>query len=177
MPADILHITVADIADARLLTELSITTFTETFAVDNAKENMDKYIAEELNEAKIQEEINDKNNLFFLAWYNGRLSGFAKLRSGKVPVGLEQNKPLEIERIYVLKEYHSKKIGAALMNMCLTYATTHGHDVIWLGVWGENHKAIRFYENYGFELFGSHTFTLGYDVQTDVLMKKMLVRL
>jgi ribosomal protein S18 acetylase RimI-like enzyme len=174
MADETLLITKADITDAAILTTLSVTTFIDTFGKDNAREDMDKYVAEEMNEAKITEELRDECSLFFLAWHNGILAGYAKIRTGKIPAGLEKNKPMELERIYVLNEYLGKKIGAALMSLCLTYAISNGHDILWLGVWGENYRAINFYRKWGFELFGTHHFKLGDDLQTDVLMKKTL---
>src|SRR5579872_2537794 len=122
MADETLLITRADPADVATLTGLSVTTFVDTFGKDNTQADMDKYIADEMNVAKITEELHDKNSLFFLAWHNGIPAGYSKIRTGKVPQGLEKNKPLELERIYVLKEYHGKKIGAALMGLCVTHA-------------------------------------------------------
>jgi ribosomal protein S18 acetylase RimI-like enzyme len=45
---------------------------------------------------------------------------------------------------------------------------------MWLGVWEENPRAIRFYQKLGFVEFGEHIFQLGDDAQRDVLMKKKL---
>ena len=45
---------------------------------------------------------------------------------------------------------------------------------MWLGVWEENPRAIRFYQKQGFVEFGEHIFQLGDDAQRDVLMKKSL---
>jgi len=173
LPKDI-TITTATIKDAPALTALGIETFCETFAKDNRKEDMDKYIAEEMNQARITEELNDKSNLFFLAYSNGTLTGYAKVCSRKKPDAPEGNAPLEIERIYVRKEHQGTKTGAALMQQCIDYASSHEHDVIWLGVWEQNFKAVNFYKQWGFEFCGSHPFRLGDDIQTDVLMKKKL---
>ncbi|MEM9391391.1 MAG: GNAT family N-acetyltransferase, partial [Bacteroidota bacterium] len=49
-----------------------------------------------------------------------------------------------------------------------------GLGYIWLGVWEYNTDAIRFYERLGFTPFGQHSFILGSDHQTDILMKKPL---
>ncbi len=174
MPLDDLLITKAEITDAPLLTSLGITTFLEAFAADNRKEDMDKYIAEEMNIGKITEELNDKENLFFLAWWNDVLVGYSNMRAIKIPEQLKGRKPIELERLYVLKEHHEKKIGAALLNTCLTHAITHKFDTIWLGVWEHNYRAVNFYKKWGFEFFGSHHFKLGDDIQTDQLMKKEL---
>jgi GNAT superfamily N-acetyltransferase len=44
-------------------------------------------------------------------------------------------------------------------------------DYIWLGVWEENHKALRFYRKNGFVGFDKHIFKLGDSEQTDFMMK------
>ena len=41
---------------------------------------------------------------------------------------------------------------------------------MWLGVWERNFRAQKFYRKYGFVDIGAHTFTLGRDHQTDLLM-------
>ena len=60
---------------------------------------------------------------------------------------------------------HSKAIDIAL-DVQASY--------VWLGVWEENYRALRFYEKNGFTPFGKHKFWLGDDEQTDLLMKKEL---
>jgi ribosomal protein S18 acetylase RimI-like enzyme len=43
-----------------------------------------------------------------------------------------------------------------------------------MGVWAENHRAIRFYHRNGFETFDKHLFTVGSEEQIDFMMKRML---
>lgn len=174
MLTDKLVISVADVSDAEMLTELSVKTFRDTFDPHNRKEDMDKYVAEEMNIGKLSAELLDAGNVFFLAVYEGVTIGYAKMRALIRPEELEKNNPVEIERIYVSKDFHGKKIGDALMNHCVEYAKSKQYDMIWLGVWEQNYKAVSFYKRWGFELFGSHPFILGDDHQTDVLMKKVL---
>jgi ribosomal protein S18 acetylase RimI-like enzyme len=169
-----IEIAVAGVNDAEQLTALSVTTFCETFWDNNNPQDMAKYLTDEMSYQKLYEELADNDNLFFLASVENELAGYAKVRDCKVPAGLEQNKPMEIERIYVLKDYQGKKVGAALMQCCMDNASSRGYDIAWLGVWGENYKAIDFYKRWGFETFGSHVFMLGDDEQTDILMKKNL---
>jgi ribosomal protein S18 acetylase RimI-like enzyme len=174
MQANKIIITLATIKDAVPLTELGIRTFTDTFSKDNKKEDMDKYVSTEMNLDKITSELRDARNVFFLAYNNSVLSGYAKVRTIEIPIELTDHKPLEIERIYVRKEYQGSKVGAALMQQCIDHALSNNCDVIWLGVWELNHKAVNFYKRWGFEQFGSHPFVLGDDHQTDILMKKYL---
>ena len=59
----------------------------------------------------------------------------------------------------------------------LEIAKEKSMNFIWLGVWEENHRAIKFYEKNGFKVFGKHKFVLGKDVQTDLLMKLKIDKL
>lgn len=169
---DHLSIHTADVSAAELIAAISVTTFTQTFADSNSKEDMDKYLAQEMNVDKIKCELQDPDSTFFLAWDDATLAGFAKVNSDVKADAPLSASPLEIERLYVLNAYHGKKVGAALMNHCLAFAHRNHHSTIWLGVWEHNHKAIAFYKKWGYEPFGTHIFRLGTDDQTDILMKK-----
>ena len=56
------------------------------------------------------------------------------------------------------------------MGACLEEAAGGGYETLWLGVWEHNLRAIAFYRRWGFETVGSHTFLLGSDEQTDLIM-------
>jgi ribosomal protein S18 acetylase RimI-like enzyme len=47
-------------------------------------------------------------------------------------------------------------------------------EYIWLGVWESNHKALAFYKKNNFISFDTHTFTMGEEVQTDLLLQLQL---
>lgn len=167
-------ITNASIADATLLTQLSVDTFTQAFAADNNPADMEKYLAEQMNEAKINEELADAENIFFVARQGSKLVGYAKLGFRMKTEAKDLPHPVELERIYVRQEYYGTKTGAALMAACINEVKMRGYQTIWLGVWEHNHHAVAFYKRWGFELYGSHQFILGDDVQTDQLMKRTL---
>jgi len=169
-----IRIITAKASDAQALTTLSVKTFRDTFGADNKKEDMDKYIAEDMSEARITQQLIDPQNVFFLAYREEALIGYAKVRSTKIPEALKYNRPIELERIYVVQDHLGTKAGAALLQHCISYAKENNKDVLWLGVWEHNHRAVSFYKRWGFDLFGSHHFRLGDDLQTDVLMKKEL---
>jgi len=154
---------------------ISAATFHETFSGQNKREDMEKYMDEKFNRSQVASELADLENKFFIAYQDEKLVGYAKLREASYPEQNRDMKAIEIERIYVLKTYHHQKIGASLMQYCLDYSRDHFFQTIWLGVWELNPRAIRFYENWGFEKFGSHIFILGNDRQRDILMKKDLV--
>jgi diamine N-acetyltransferase len=116
-------------------------------------------------------ELTNKNSEFYFAEFEGQVIGYLKLNFGPSQTELKDEGALEIERIYVLKEFQGKKIGQLLYEKSIEIAKQQGVDYVWLGVWEENPRAINFYKKNGFMEFDKHTFKLGNDEQTDIMMK------
>lgn len=160
--------------DLNELQEISRKTFAETFASTNTKEDMDKYLDENLSVAKLMDELNEQNTEFYFATSKNRVVGYLKINYGQSQSELKTDNSLEIERIYVLKEYHGVNVGQQLLEKALNIARQQKVNYIWLGVWENNQRAISFYKKNGFIAFDKHIFMLGNDEQTDIMMKRML---
>lgn len=165
----------ASIADLEIIQEISTKTFVETFAAANTPENLERYIQENFNAVQVASEINNPESLYYLATLGTTALGYLKLNFGKAQTEIHNLQAMEIQRIYVLKAYHGKKIGQLFLNHAVKIGQQSGVDSIWLGVWEENHKAIEFYNKNDFIEFGKHTFTLGGDIQTDLLMELRII--
>jgi ribosomal protein S18 acetylase RimI-like enzyme len=170
-----LVIRAATIKDIELLQEISRQTFSETFSESNTEENMTKYLTEELSAEKLLAELTDLNSEFYFALHNNNIIGYLKLNEGESQTEIKDKLSFEIERIYVLKEYHRKKVGQLLYEKAIQVARHKKAAYVWLGVWEENIRAQAFYTKNGFVEFDKHFFTLGDDVQTDIMMKLQLV--
>ncbi|MGV9012736.1 MAG: GNAT family N-acetyltransferase [Flavobacteriales bacterium] len=157
--------------DLEQLKELSERTFTETFASMNTAANMGAYLAHEFATEKLERELADPDSGFYFALLEQQVVGYLKVNISSAQTELQDKHALEVERIYVLKEHHGKRIGQALLDKALAFARARGIDQVWLGVWEANAQAIHFYAKNGFARFGKHTFMLGADAQTDILMK------
>ena len=162
----------ANESDAELIADLSRQTFYESFAPDNTKENMDKFMNEQFTKEKLINEVSQPWHSFFLAYFTNEVVGYIKLREGSVPAQLDPRSCLEIARIYSVQHMIGKGVGKKLMQTCHDIARQKGKNTLWLGVWKHNQRAIDFYTSWGFEIFGEQEFVLGDDVQTDWLMKK-----
>jgi ribosomal protein S18 acetylase RimI-like enzyme len=163
-----------NIKDILKLQEIGITTFSETFSASNTAENMAEYLKKELSIEKLTEELKNNLSQFYFAVYEGRVIGYLKLNFGASQTEIKDSKALEIERIYVLHEFHGKKIGQLLYEKAIEIAHQMEVNYVWLGVWEENQRAIKFYKKNGFVEFDKHLFILGDDEQTDIMMKLML---
>lgn len=171
----VFDITPATLPDAPSLRDLMEQTFVDTYAQYNTPENMHQYVASHFKLAQVEQELRDEKAQYLLMKHNERLIGFAKLVKDHSAEGLEGQKAVELERIYVARVYHGQKLGTKIMQACLDWSKNAGFETIWLGVWEQNLKALAFYEKMGFQRFGEHVFVLGTEAQNDFLMKKELV--
>ena len=169
-----IEITKVTLNDIDQLQKIGKQTFYETFATGNTEENMTKYLDEGFSAEKLTTELNDNNAEFYFATLDDNVIGYLKLNFGQSQTELQDDKGLEIERIYVLKEFHGKSVGQLLYNQSIKIARQKNMDYVWLGVWEENPRAIHFYKKNGFVEFDKHIFKLGDDEQTDIMMKLQL---
>lgn len=150
-------------------------TFHETFSESNSDENMKNYLENSFSNEKLTKELTDQNSEFYFATLDNEAIGYLKINFGESQTELKDEKSLEIERIYVLKAFHGKKVGQLLYDKAIQIAKDKKSDYIWLGVWEKNHRAISFYRKNDFTEFDKHIFKLGNDEQTDLMMKLKLV--
>ncbi|PWN72140.1 GNAT family N-acetyltransferase [Chryseobacterium phosphatilyticum] len=153
------------------LQEIGKKTFSETFAENNTDESMTQYLETSFATEKLSVEVNDKNSEFYFAKLDHKVIGYVKLNIGSAQTEIKGENTLEIERIYVSKDFHGKKVGQALYDKAMAIATEKNVEYVWLGVWENNVRAIGFYKKNGFEEFDKHIFRLGNEEQTDIMMK------
>ena len=165
-------IRLATAADIDLLAEIGAETFRDTFKDQNSPENMALYLAESFGHQQQALELADPASCFLIAEVASEPVGYAHLKGAHAPVEISGRKPMEIARIYARKAWIGKGIGARLMQACLSQAAQEDCDVVWLGVWELNPRAIAFYREWGFREVGTHVFQLGNDPQRDVLMAR-----
>ena len=158
-------------ADLLALQEISRQTFFDTFGAVNSDEDMNRYLEVNLSLNQLTEELNNPSTSFFFAKSNNEILAYLKLNEAKAQTEKREVPSIEIERIYVRKEYQNRGVGQFLLDFSFQLTKDKKMKLIWLGVWEHNVSAIRFYERNQFQLFGKHSFMLGSDEQTDLLME------
>jgi ribosomal protein S18 acetylase RimI-like enzyme len=161
----------ATVSDLETIQKISIQTFTETFAAVNTPENITDYIKDSLNTEQLSAELNNANSQFYIAYSDIEVVGYLKINFGDAQTESINENALEVQRIYVLQNFHGKNIGQLLLDEVKKIAQITNVDSVWLGVWEENHRALRFYTKNGFVVFDKHVFMMGNDEQTDLLMR------
>jgi ribosomal protein S18 acetylase RimI-like enzyme len=162
----------ADLSDARQLAAVAEATFREAFGAVNTPEDMDLHCRRRFSEIVQGEEILNPNMMTLLCEENDAPIGFAQLRWERPPGCVVAEAPGEIMRLYVASRWHGKGVAQELMSACIEDIRHHGSDVVWLGVWERNPRAISFYRKFGFAEVGAHTYLLGNDLQRDLVMAR-----
>ncbi len=158
-------------ADLQALQEISRQTFFDTFAEVNTPSDMQQYLEENLSIEQLTKEWIHPSTTFYFFKQKDEVLAYLKINEADAQTEQRKESSLEIERIYVRKTDQKKGIGQFLLDFSIQVTKDKEFKVIWLGVWEHNLKAIHFYEKNGFNFFGKHSFFLGQDEQTDLLME------
>lgn len=155
-------IRLATIDDAKDIAYLGRTTFSETFG-DLFQDNGDlpQYLEKTYADTKIASSFQNDNNVFFMALVNNTPVGYAKLKIDSSTPFIAGKHIAQLQKIYVLQEYLSLKIGHGLQNAVFETAQHHKAEKIWLSVYKGNERAIRFYQKNDFSIVGHHNFSIG----------------
>ncbi len=158
--------------DNQKLLKIGYQTFYNAFGPPaNTEENIQSYLKENFTLEIIDRELANPDSEFYFALIQTDVVGYLKVNFASAQTEKVEGRGLEVERIYVVREYQGKNIGQTLLDTCIDIAQNKEIDFIWLGVWNQNLAAIRFYERNGFKIFDQHQFILGTEEQTDLMMK------
>lgn len=156
------------------LTKVSWNTFYESYKDNNDPNNFRTFLDNKFNEERLLEELLNPNCHFYFLYDNSTLVGYFKLNEGNAQTEAFDEKTIELERIYVLKEFQGKGYGKMMIQKSIEISRDRNADFLWLGVWKINENAVRFYQREGFEIFGTHIYVVGNEDQEDWVMKYAL---
>lgn len=82
---------------------------------------------------------------------------------------------LEVERIYIRRPFHRLGLGKKLIEKAVEIAAEKNKRKLWLGVWEQNGNAVAFYTKLNFVQTGTHSFYMGDEEQTDLIMTRIIL--
>lgn len=162
----------ANSSDLELIRAFAEQTFRIAFQESNDPQRFEAYCADAFARERFLEELNHPESSFWLAWEEQTLVAYLKLNFDQHPEALGGAHTVQVERLYVEPSMQGRKIGEKLLDFVHDQAQKLGAKWIWLSVWQDNPPALRFYERCGYEIFGTKTFWLGDEAQTDWLVRK-----
>lgn len=146
--------------DLPVLMQIGRKTLIESHGRSAPEHVMNVYVDDKFSETSLRNELSDTANIFHLIYFNEIPAGYSKIIYN---IGIDPVDSLNItkmERLYLLEEFHGNKLGKKLMDFNVELSKQNHQSGIWLYVWKENHRAIRFYEKAGFIIVGDGLFRL-----------------
>ncbi len=148
--------------DAAAISFLGRTAFRDAFGhLFNHKKELEQYLDYTYAVEKIADSILKENNVFFLALVDGMPAGFGKVKKHSLNSQCQSVFQTELQKIYVLRQYHGKGVGEAIMKSIILLVKLIEPEYLWLDTHISNERAIRFYERHGFKKQAKHFFTIG----------------
>jgi diamine N-acetyltransferase len=152
----------ADVSHAAAIASIGKKSFRRAFEdLFRCKEELFEYLEHTYDPVKLVKSMRKENNVYLLALLDEKPVGFAKVKKHSLNEHIESVAQMELQKIYILQEHHSKGIGQALLNEIKSIGENSCADFIWLDTHTSNDKAIRLYEKNGFKKIGVHHFTIG----------------
>jgi GNAT superfamily N-acetyltransferase len=165
--------------DAQALARLGERLWRETYTGLIPASNLELHLAETFGPAQQAAELADPACTTLVIEVGGTLRGYALLRAcgPEVEKSLAFSRPVEVARFYLDRTLHGSGAAMALMAAVLSQAASAGHDGVWLQVWEQNPRALRFYAKAGFTDVGGATYRIGHQMDRDrVLVHALLAR-
>lgn len=162
----------ATAGDAETLSVLGARTFRETFAHLYAPEDLETFLAEAYGLERTRADLDDPAKAAWLAEADGQAIGYALAGPCQLPHNAVTPACGELKRIYFLKAHQGGGLGGRLFAEVMAWLTRDGARDIWIGVWSENHGALRFYERQGFTKVGEYGFAVGKTVDREFILRR-----
>lgn len=166
----------ATIQDAAFIALLGRITFDDTFGkLFTYRSEFLEYLDRTFSVEKIASSLQKEQNTFWIALHNKLPVGYAKLKllSSITDEGNTEGTS-QLQKIYVLRDYQSLKIGAKLLEQVIQRAHSNDTKTLWLVVLSTNTKALNFYRKYHFNFHKKHIFSIGSNTfEFDMMIKKI----
>lgn len=159
--------------DAEYISLLGRVTFTETFGhYFSHQQDLLDYYDNTFSVAKIRASLQNENNVFWIALWDELPVGYAKLKRFSKSDFIDSANVSQLQKIYVLKDFHAKKIGYQLQEAVFAEIIRLDNRTVWLSVLKNNINAITFYKKSGFLETGQHHFSIGRENFDFLVLKK-----
>lgn len=172
-----------------------------SFSHNYSESDVKAYLAESYQALKYEEWIQSKEHLVYGAFLkendendpvwegarvshdSGKIMAYVLAGPCDLPLPADEMKsddevePGEIKRLYAHPRTHGSGIAEQLIHDAMAWLRTRigkeGRDV-YLGVYSDNPRAIKFYEKHGFRLCGEYPFRVGKRFDREFIMKNTL---
>jgi GNAT superfamily N-acetyltransferase len=150
----------AALEDAPSLAKLAADSFRDAYYPLDDHDEIDSYIAEHFSLEAIASTLADPNSTVLLASQLDRWIGYAHLSIEQAPDCVVGPAPIQLARLYFVREAVGKGNGSRLMRAVFEEVRRLCRRTIWLGIHSQNVQALAFYKKFGFVHVGGKPFVI-----------------
>lgn len=111
------------------------------------------YMDLSFSEESLRAQFNKEGTNFYLIFQDSQPVGMAKTVLGKSIQNTQDAESIELEKIYILKEYSARGTGSKVLSLLTADAKRSGFTKMWLKSM-DSSKSVTFYQKNGFVITG-----------------------
>ncbi len=138
------------------------------------KNDVSKYLNENFSVFKTKQNVNNPKQIFYIIYVDDLPVGYAKLVLDTSNENITAPNSCQLERIFILNDFIPLKIGQRLLTFVEKQAKKMQLDTMWLTVYIENNRAIRFYERNEFKNVGELNFIVNGKGYENIVFSKTI---
>ncbi|MDB9805965.1 MAG: GNAT family N-acetyltransferase [Flavobacteriales bacterium] len=150
----------ADNSDSQIIAQLGRKTFVESHGHSASEKSISNFLERNYTKEALAIELINPKFIYFIIEFDKTPVGFSKIILNTEHILVEEKSISLLDRIYLLEEYHDKKLGWILFQHLVEFTTAKNQKGMWLHTWIENKKAIIFYKKAGFQIIGSYDYNI-----------------
>jgi ribosomal protein S18 acetylase RimI-like enzyme len=139
------------LSDLETLHKACCEIYTQNFSEHWNEDGLEQYINKVFGIDTLDIELADKNIQYYMAFIKQEPVAFMKINLFSNLPGLDMEKGIELDKIYILPQFKGMKIGKRLLEVAFNIAGSAKKEIFWLSVIDTNREAISFYEKAGFK--------------------------
>ncbi|SDG83914.1 GNAT family N-acetyltransferase [Psychroflexus sediminis] len=147
-------------SEVNSLADLSVKTFVESHGHSAKPADIQKYTQTHFNTETLSEALLNPRIFFSKIYVDNQLAGYSKLILNESHPATELSPVAKFERLYLLKDFYGLGLGEELLRHNLDLAKSQDQKALWLFVWTENEKGLKFYQKNEFKVIGQHDFKI-----------------
>ena len=134
----------ADPSHFKVIANLGKQTFLESHGSSAKQKDLDLYTSRVYSEDAVLNELENINFHYHIMNYDYQPVGYSKIIFNSCHPKVSTPNITKLERIYITKEFYDHKLGKQLFDFIINFSKMNNQSGIWLNVWVENQRAIKY---------------------------------
>ena len=143
-----------------LIAKIGKETFLESHGESASKEDINTFISKTYTKDKLCKELENPTIEYHIIYYKNKVAGYSKIELNIPNTTIEHTNITKLDRFYLLKEFYGLQLGKVLVDFNIELSKKNLQKGMWLAVWIENKRAIKFYSKNGFKIVGKYDFQI-----------------